>query len=274
MSLGASGQAHALEARGISVRFGGSRALDGVDLVLRRGEIGGLIGPNGAGKTTLFNVVTGLCQPSSGSVFLDGCEITSWTPHRRARAGMTRTFQRLELFARMTVQENLLAAREASVRWAVFGRKMRDSQREVSEVMEMLGIAPLAARTAGDLPTGQGRLVELGRALCSSPKVILLDEPSSGLDSAETSRLGAILVEAVANQRGEMSALLVEHDMSLVMELCDSITVLDAGKRIAHGSPAEVRANPAVVAAYLGTEGGSSPLAGSTGMRAALGGER
>ena len=160
------------------------------------------------------------------------------------------------------------------MRWAVFGRKMRDSQREVSEVMEMLGIAPLAARTAGDLPTGQGRLVELGRALCSSPKVILLDEPSSGLDSAETSRLGAILVEAVANQRGEMSALLVEHDMSLVMELCDSITVLDAGKRIAHGSPAEVRANPAVVAAYLGTEGGSSPLAGSTGMRAALGGER
>ncbi|HUC37601.1 MAG TPA: ABC transporter ATP-binding protein [Acidimicrobiales bacterium] len=242
-----------LEASGVSVRFGGLHALDDVDLAVPAGEITGLIGPNGAGKTTMFNVLTGLITPSSGRVGLDGDDITRWPPHRRGRAGIARTFQRLELFVRMSVEDNLVAAWEACHPGAVLGRGRAERRRKVSQVMEMLDLWRIAGLQAGVLPTGQGRMVELGRALCTDPRVLLLDEPSSGLDAAETARFCEVLrTVAGAHGSGEPAVLLVEHDMSLVMEVCDHITVLDFGRRIACGTPAEIRADPSVRAAYLG----------------------
>jgi branched-chain amino acid transport system ATP-binding protein len=242
-----------LEAAGISVRFGGVQALDDVDLVVPAGQVSGLIGPNGAGKTTLFNVVTGLLAPNTGSVRLAGADVTRWAPHRRGRAGMARTFQRLELFTRMTVEDNLTAAWEAAHPGAVFGRGRPARRRRVEEVTALLDLGPLAGRLAGQLSTGQGRTVELGRALCAEPRVLLLDEPSSGLDVPETRRFSAVLRQVVgARGGGEPAVLLVEHDMALVMEVCDRITVLDFGRRIACGPAAEIRRDPAVRAAYLG----------------------
>ncbi|HEX3705621.1 MAG TPA: ABC transporter ATP-binding protein [Mycobacteriales bacterium] len=242
-----------LGASGISVRFGGLQALDTVDLQVQPDRITGLIGPNGAGKTTMFNVLTGLVAPAQGQVVLDGTEITGWAPHRRARAGIARTFQRLELFSRMTVEQNLLAAWETGHRGGGLGRGKHECRRRVADVSEMLGLGPLAERLAGQLPTGQGRLVELGRALCTDPRVLLLDEPGSGLDAAETERLCEIL-ERLTHDGGadRLAILLVEHDMPLVMRVCDVITVLDFGKGIANGTPEQIRANPIVQAAYLG----------------------
>jgi branched-chain amino acid transport system ATP-binding protein len=242
-----------LLAEGVSVSFGGVRALEAVDLRVGRGQITGLIGPNGAGKTTLFNVMTGLVRPVKGTVRLESADITKWPPHRRGRAGIARTFQRLELFGRMSVADNLDAAWEASHPGGVIGRGRAERRRRVGEVTEMLGLGPLSGRLAGELPTGQGRLVELGRALCTDPRVLLLDEPSSGLDGAETARFAGVLRKLVGRRgHGEPAVLLVEHDMALVMEVCDAITVLDFGRLIACGTPQEIRADPAVRAAYLG----------------------
>jgi branched-chain amino acid transport system ATP-binding protein len=240
-------------ATGVSVRFGGLHALDEVDLVVSAGQITGLIGPNGAGKTTLFNVLCGLIEPVAGRLTLGSEDITGWPTHRRGRAGLARTFQRLELFARMSVEDNLVAAWEASHPGAIFGRGRVERRRRVAEVIDVLGLGPLARRVAGELPTGLGRMVEFGRALCTDPRVLLLDEPSSGLDLTETHRLGQVIRAAVgAAGNGEPAVLLVEHDMSLVMEVCAEITVLDFGRRIACGSAAEIRHDPAVRAAYLG----------------------
>ncbi|HUO48970.1 MAG TPA: ATP-binding cassette domain-containing protein, partial [Acidimicrobiales bacterium] len=215
--------------------------------------ITGLIGPNGAGKTTMFNVLTGLVAPTQGRVCLAGEDVTGWPPHRRGRAGMARTFQRLELFARLSVEDNLVASWEAAHPGAVFGRGRRERRARVAEVVDLLGLWGIAGRRAGELPTGMGRLVELGRALCTDPRVLLLDEPSSGLDAGETSRFRDVLLDVVGRSgHGEPSVLLVEHDMALVMEVCDRVTVLDFGSRIAEGTPDEIRADPAVRAAYLG----------------------
>jgi len=242
-----------LRAERVTVRFGGLHALDQVDLSVQSGEITGLIGPNGAGKTTLFNVLTGLLSPTNGSVHLAEEEITRWPAHRRGRAGLARTFQRLELFSRMSVEDNLVAAWEACHRGAVLGRGRRERRRRVEEVMDLLDLWHLASVPAGVLPTGQGRMVELGRALCTDPRVLLLDEPSSGLDAGETARFAEVLrMVSGCNGLGEPAVLLVEHDMALVMEVCDCITVLDFGKRIACGRPAAIRADPAVRSAYLG----------------------
>ena len=242
-----------LEAVDVSVRFGGVHALSDVDLRVEAGGITGLIGPNGAGKTTMFNVLTGLVAPTQGRVCLAGEDVTGWPPHRRGRAGMARTFQRLELFARLSVQDNLVASWEAAHPGAVFGRGRRERRARVAEVVDLLGLWGIAGRRAGELPTGMGRLVELGRALCTDPRVLLLDEPSSGLDAGETSRFRDVLLDVVGRSgHGEPSVLLVEHDMALVMEVCDRVTVLDFGSRIAEGTPDEIRADPAVRAAYLG----------------------
>ena len=244
-----------LAAREITVRFGGLVALEQVDLEVAPGAITGLIGPNGAGKTTMFNVITGLRQPNTGHVRLDGDDISRWPPQRRARAGIARTFQRLELFVGLSVRDNLLAAWEASVPGGVFGRRGSEGRITVDEVLDRLGLVPLADRRAGDLPTGLGRMVELGRALCTQPRLLLLDEPSSGLDAAETSRFRDVLLEVVGPDSDGPAVLLVEHDVGLVMDVCDRITVLDFGRRIACGGPKEIRDDPAVVAAYLGDPG-------------------
>jgi branched-chain amino acid transport system ATP-binding protein len=241
-----------LHVSGVSVRFGGLLALDDVEVDVWRGCITGLIGPNGAGKTTMFNVLSGLLAPSSGRVLLEGDDITRWTPHRRGRAGVARTFQRLELFARMNVEENLIAAAESARPLGVLGRGRAESRRLVDQTIELLGLQRILDRMAGDLPTGLGRMVELGRALCTRPRVLLLDEPGSGLDAGETATFRDVLREVVRTGDEGPGILLVEHDMGLVMEVCDHIVVLDFGRRIADGTPAEIADNDIVRAAYLG----------------------
>ena len=245
----------ALSARKVSVRFGGLHALEDVDLEVAAGQVTGLIGPNGAGKTTMFNVLSGLIRPVAGTVHLDGEDVTGWPPHRRGRAGMARTFQRLELFGRLRVEENLIAAWESAHPGAIFGRGRVERRRRVAEVVELLGLGPIVRRTAGELSTGLGRMVELGRALCTDPKVLLLDEPSSGLDHGETNHFADVLRQLVSDAGPDgrrLAVLLVEHDMALVMEVCSAITVLDFGRRIACGTPAEIRGDAGVRAAYLG----------------------
>ncbi|HWC33332.1 MAG TPA: ABC transporter ATP-binding protein [Mycobacteriales bacterium] len=254
-AAGPSGSAGLLEVRGATVRFGGHVAVNEVDLDVERGSITGLIGPNGAGKTTLFNVITGLLQPGAGTVRYDGRDIVRWSPQRRGRAGIARTFQRLDLFVGMSVRDNLRSAWEASVPGGVFGRHGREGAQLVETVINRLGLQEVADRRAGTLSTGLGRMVELGRALCTRPRLLLLDEPSSGLDHSETEGFRDLLLEITQTgsaDRSPPAVLLVEHDVRLVMEVCQQITVLDFGERIAFGTPQEVRKNPAVIAAYLG----------------------
>ena len=229
----------------ISVRFGGLQALQDVNLEVHAGAVNGLIGPNGAGKTTLFNVITGLQPPSQGRVRLGGVDITGLSPHHRARLGVARTFQRLELFGTLTARENVQMASETRRRRPTGAT----SQVEADIILAHIGLSHVADEPTDLLPTGLARLVELGRALATGPSVLLLDEPSSGLNQEETVELGRVLVDLAS--RG-IAVLLVEHDMSLVMNICDHVSVLDYGAVIAHGDPATVQADPAVQAAYLG----------------------
>ena len=244
---------HLLEVSGITVRFGGVTALSVVNLEVAPGKITGLIGPNGAGKTTLFNTITGLQTPTEGRVFLDGTDITDWPPHKRGRSGIARTFQRLELFRGLTVYDNLLATWEASTPGGVLGRNRGRARERVDEVLEQLDLTGVKDRLAGQLSTGLGRVVELGRAMCvEQPRLLLLDEPGAGLDPSETSKFRDVLLDVCGRDTGEPAILLVEHDVGLVMEVCDNITVLDFGQRIASGTPKQIRDDPAVIAAYLG----------------------
>ena len=238
-----------LEAREVSVRFGGHLAVNKVDLEVEAGRITGLIGPNGAGKTTIFNALTGLQETSGGRVFVDGADVSGLPPHKRARKGMARTFQRLELFSLLTVRENVLVGAEVRKRWA--RDKAADPEAVVAEMLERIGLTDLADQRVDSLSTGKARLVELARALASHPRVLLLDEPSSGLNEAETSEM-AIVLRQVADEG--LAVLLVEHDMSLVMGVCDHIFVLDFGEIIASGDPTAIQGNPVVQEAYLGAE--------------------
>jgi branched-chain amino acid transport system ATP-binding protein len=250
-----------LDVKEVSVRFGGQVALNAVDLDAEPARITGLIGPNGAGKTTLFNVIGGLQAPTKGLVFLDGEDITSLPPFKRARRGMARTFQRLELFGLLTVRENLAVAADIRRGWA--RRAGADDTKEspaqtADRLVTQIGLEAVADVRADALPTGQARLVELGRALATRPRLLLLDEPASGQDEQETARFAALLRELAGHGIG---VLLVEHDMSLVMDVCEVIHVLDFGTILATGSPDEVRHNEAVLAAYLG----SGPPAAAVG---------
>jgi len=236
-----------LEIAEVSVQFGGLLAVDDASLSVPEGCVTGLIGPNGAGKTTLFNVITGLQTPTRGRVMLDGNDVTRRRPYRRARAGIARTFQRLEAFGSLTARDNVLVALEMRRRWAT---KRYDAGSIADEILARVGISRVADTRVEALPTGSARLVELARALATDPKVLLLDEPSSGLDEQETDALGTLLHELTA---GGLAVLLVEHDMPLVMEACSYISVLDFGRVIARGTPAEIQADPSVQRAYLGT---------------------
>jgi branched-chain amino acid transport system ATP-binding protein len=235
-----------LEARNLDVRFGELHAVRDVSLTVDRGEILGLIGPNGAGKTTTFNAVSGV-QRCTGTVVLDGVDVSRAAPDRRARLGMSRTFQRLEVFGSMTAYDNIRTAAEIAAR----GRRqpVRSALPVAERVIDLVGLRDQADRRADALPTGQARLVELGRVLATGPKVVLLDEPASGLDDVETERLARVLDALRADG---MAVLLVEHDIDLVMGLCSRVCVLNLGEVIASGTPAEVRGDAAVQEAYLG----------------------
>ena len=231
----------------VAVQFGGLLAVDDATFTVESGRITGLIGPNGAGKTTLFNVITGLQHPTRGRVSLDGQDITHKRPHKRARLGIARTFQRLEAFGSLSARENVLVALEMRRRW---DKTKHDAVATADGLLDRVGIAHVAERKVETLPTGTARLVELARALATNPKILLLDEPSSGLDEAETDAMSALLLELAQSGLG---VLMVEHDMPLVMETCSTISVLDFGRIIANGTPAEIQANPSVQRAYLGT---------------------
>jgi branched-chain amino acid transport system ATP-binding protein len=231
----------ALAVEEVSVRFGGVAALTGVSLRAEAGAVTGLIGPNGAGKTTLFNVITGLQRPDTGTVSLGGTDVTRTRTYRRARLGMARTFQRLELFSTLSAADNVRVGLEASVRSAPHAAAM--------DLLERVGLGDEAAAPVSSLPTGSARLVELARALSTDPKVLLLDEPFSGLDEHESATLGRLLTVLAAEGR---AILLVEHDTDLVLEICSTVHVLDFGQVIASGPPDAVRQDPAVQEAYLG----------------------
>jgi branched-chain amino acid transport system ATP-binding protein len=237
-----------LRVEAVEVRFGGVMALAGVDLDAAAGRVTGLIGPNGAGKTTLFNVITGLQAPTAGRVYLDDRDITDLKPHQRARLRVARTFQRLEVFGSLTARENIMVAAEARKSWS---NDKEDPKVVTNEILDRVGLRAVAASPVDSLPTGLARLVELGRSMATRPRLLLLDEPGSGLDQNETDELAQILVELA--QEG-MAVLLVEHDVELVMRVCTEIFVLDFGRLIARGTPAEIQADEVVHAAYLGTE--------------------
>jgi branched-chain amino acid transport system ATP-binding protein len=247
-----------LEARNVTLRYGSLVAVDDVSVDVDAGSIVGLIGPNGAGKTSMLDAVSGFARSDAGRIILGGRNVAGWHPERRAAEGMARTFQRLELFRNMTVFENLLVAAEARFAEVEFvadlaGRSKRGRAHALAlDVLEWIGLEGVADRVAGEVPLGQGRLVEIGRALCTDPKLILLDEPASGLDDSETGRLAEIL-SVLAREDG-LAILLVEHDLAMVMKLCDRIAVMDFGAIIAEGAPQEIREHPAVQAAYLGEE--------------------
>jgi branched-chain amino acid transport system ATP-binding protein len=235
--------------------FGGVRALAGVACAIRPGQIVGIIGPNGAGKTTLFNVITGAYHADSGDVHLDEHPITFWKPHEIARAGVARTFQNIRLFASMTVWEHLLVAQRHRESWARRFLPTRwvdpAAQSRAQEVLGFFGLECARERPARSLPYGMQRRVEMARALSSGPKLLLLDEPVAGMNAEEAEEVRSLLLRL----RGTgITILLIEHDMTFVMNLCDYLYVLDFGALIAEGTPSEIRSNPAVLDAYLGRE--------------------
>jgi branched-chain amino acid transport system ATP-binding protein len=244
----------------VTVRFGGITALEGVSIHVARGEVCGLIGPNGAGKTTLFDVISGVRVPDSGTVRLAGEDVTKVSAVVRARRGMRRTFQRVQTFGWLSVEDNVLSALEwrgggggllADLVWSPTRRRReRERRARAAEVIELCGLTAVKDESAGSLPIGLARMVEVARAIVDAPQVLLLDEPTSGLDETEAARLGERIQSIRAD--ADCAVVLVEHDVGFVMRQCDRIVVLDLGRVLATGTPSEIQADPAVRAAYLG----------------------
>jgi branched-chain amino acid transport system ATP-binding protein len=249
-----------LKLTGIGKRFGGLTALQGISFSVAQGSITGIIGPNGAGKTTLFNIATGIYPPSEGSVLLQGADISALPPERRAKLGLVRTFQNIELFGKMTVLENVMVGLHTQsssgilacafrMPWQISEeRRIRD---KAKEWLAFAGISELQDVEAGTLSFGKGRLLEIARAMALEPKLLLMDEPAAGLNSRETAEL-AELIKRIRDLG--VTVALVEHDMDLVMDICDALVVLNLGTMLAEGTPREIQDNQAVVTAYLGEE--------------------
>jgi branched-chain amino acid transport system ATP-binding protein len=247
-----------LNISGVNKRFGGLQALTDVGIRIERGQIYGLIGPNGAGKTTFFNVITGLYQPDSGTFELAGKPYSPSAPHEVARAGIARTFQNIRLFGEMSALENVMVGRHVRTRQGVIGAIFRHKaareeeaaiRRRAQELLEFVGIGQYANRTAKYLSYGDQRRLEIARALATDPQLLALDEPAAGMNATEKLALRELLVKIKNDGK---TVLLIEHDVKLMMGLCDRITVLEYGKQIAEGIPAEIQKNEAVIKAYLG----------------------
>jgi branched-chain amino acid transport system ATP-binding protein len=255
--MGANGRAQAsrLTLKGVTKDFVGLRALDNVSLKLERGEIVGLIGPNGSGKTTLINVTTGLLPLSGGQIFVDALDITGWSPHKIAQTGIARTFQAIKLFRGLTVLENV------EVAGVSIGFSRRQATQQAFELLAELGIKRWANLPAGALPYGPERVVEIARALAMRPTFLLLDEPAAGLNEGESDELLETL--ALFPRQRDCGMLIVDHDMRLIMRLCNRLHVLNYGQTIGEGTPEEIRRNPAVIEAYLGASAWESQRAGA-----------
>jgi branched-chain amino acid transport system ATP-binding protein len=256
------GAAACLEAAGVTVRFGGLTALSNVSIDVKPGKIAGLVGPNGAGKSTLLGVLSGLQRPNSGRVALEGEDVTHASPRARASRGLARTFQQPELFLGLTVREHLVVAYRARTAPSRLWRDMfdvrclfpppKEETEQVDRILELLRLQRVAKAPVAALPLGMLRLVEVGRALACQPRVLLLDEPLSGLDVKASENLLGVFRQIVDQSDPPVSLILVEHDVAAVLALSDTVFVLDFGERIAAGTPEEVRNDPAVRAAYLG----------------------
>ncbi|HQL81823.1 MAG TPA: ABC transporter ATP-binding protein [Spirochaetota bacterium] len=249
-----------LTIQGLSRSFGGLRAVDDVSFSVERNMIKAVIGPNGAGKTTLFNLISGALAPDSGEVAVDGSPIQGRPPYRIARRGISRTFQNIKLFTHMSVLENVMIGRhirtragfvQAMLRLPGARREEREIREKSMDILKLLGIDDLAGQEASSLPFGKQRIVEFARALATDPVLLLLDEPAAGLNIYETAHISDMIT--TIRERG-VTVLVIEHDMSLVMNISDEITVLSSGKKIAEGVPSEIQRNPEVIRVYLGEE--------------------